>query len=135
MSDLSDEIAQLLDGAERKLDGATEIIGYEGCSSKAADLAYTGTADALNLVTKAFLRRGGQVGLRERSARAQLQDVMRQLHRSGVRPLPDEDALATIIDERNGSVHEGAASASELGTVTAAVTVVRDYLRLVRRLA
>jgi hypothetical protein len=60
---------------------------------------------------------------------------MRQVHRSGLRPLPDEDALATIIDERNGSVHEGAASASELGTVTAAVTVVRDYLRLVRRLA
>jgi hypothetical protein len=133
VSELADEIAQLLDGATDKLDGAAEIIGYAGCSSRAADLAYNGVGDALNLATKAYLRSRGQVGLRERPAKSLLQDVMRQLHRSGVRPLPDEDALATIIDERNGSVHEGAASASELATVAEAIAVVREYVALIRR--
>jgi hypothetical protein len=124
--DLRDELAQLVKGAQDKLAGAEEIIGYEGCSSRAADLAYNGVGDAVNLLTKAVLRKQGRVITENETAPRLLRDAVRILDRAGL-PLPAVTDLITIVLNRNGSVHEGAASVSEVEAVRAAIVAARLY--------
>jgi hypothetical protein len=121
-----EEIAQYIAGAGNKIAGAAEIIAVPGCSSFAADLAYNGVGDAVNLLTRAVLRRRGRVVQPNEKAPALLREAVRLLSR-GSEPLPDVGDLITIVLNRNGSVHEGAAAASEVEAVAAAAAVARRW--------
>jgi hypothetical protein len=123
---LGEELAQLVTGARNKLAGAEEIVGHPGCSSRAADLAYNGVGDAVNLLTKAVLRGQGRVIADNETAPRLLRDAVGIIGRANL-PLPPVTDLITIVLNRNGSVHEGAASVSEIDAVRAAITVARVY--------
>ena len=122
----AEEIAQYVKGAENKLLGAGEIVAVKGCSSRAADLAYNGVGDAVNLLTRAVIRKKGRVVQENERAPALLREVIQMLSR-GSMPIPSVGDLITIVLNRNGSVHEGAASASEIAAVEVAIEVASKY--------
>jgi hypothetical protein len=121
-----DEIRAYVVGADNKVRGAFEIASIPGCSSYAADLAYNGVADAVNLLTKAVIRKRGRVIADGERAPSLLREATTLLSRGG-KPLPSVVDLTTIVLNRNGSVHDGAASASEIESVTSAVAITRIY--------
>ena len=123
----AEEIARYIKGAENKLLGAAEIVAVKGCSSRAADLAYNnGVGDAVNLLTRAVLRKKGRIVQDNERVPALLREVAQMLSRGGT-PIPSVGDLITIVLNRNGSVHEGAASASEIEVVEAAIEVASRY--------
>jgi hypothetical protein len=128
---LPDELTQYATNAMDKLLGAEEIVAVSGCSARAADIAYNAVADAINLLTKAMLRKGGRVLSHDEKAKNLLKEVCGMFNRAGINPGSYDD-LVTIILNRNGSVHEGAASTSEIEAVTAAIAAARTYAAAVR---
>jgi hypothetical protein len=128
---LADELTQLTINAMDKILGAEEIVAVPGCSTRAADIAYNAVADAVNLLTKAMLRKHGRVISHDDKAKNLLKDVFGMLNRTHINAGSYDD-LVTIILNRNGSVHEGAASASEIESVRAAITAAQTYAAAVR---
>ena len=125
-----------LEGAKRLLRGATITINRKDVHADEVEGQYNTIGDAINGATTAYLKVLGKVTDtpgEQRNAVRELKDVYTAFVRGGLKPLPDYDDMVTIIRARNGSIHQGVASATAVEAAKAAAAVAQKWIDVVER--
>jgi hypothetical protein len=135
MSAAAPEVEQLLTGAAACLENADFLANAPGAPASAVFKAYDLAVDAINGVSRAYWRHAGRhFDPRTDSQSRIMREIVRTARRAGLRGVPDEDDLHTMIEARNGSVHQGLASATSIEQAQVAIRIAGEYTAVVRRM-
>ena len=135
MSEIRAEVEQLLIGAAACLETADFLSKAPGAPASAVFKAYDLAVDAINAVSRAYWKHAGHgFDPRTDSQAKIMREIVRTARRAGLKAVPDEDDLHTMIEARNGSVHQGLASATSIEQAQVAIRIAGEYTAVVRRM-